>query len=51
MGLYPKGSLKKVKYKHFQTRYFRSFTIDFINFYNNRRIHGSLKFQSPNVAL
>ena len=46
-----------VESEHFQTRYFRSFkevyetTVDFINFYNNRRIHGSLKFQSPKVAL
>ena len=45
-----------VESEHFQTRYFRSFkevyetTVDFINFSNNRRIHGNLKFQSRNTA-
>lgn len=41
----------------FQTRFFNSFkeayekTVEFINFYNQRRIHGSLRFYSPIEAL
>jgi len=41
----------------FQARYFSSFreayekTTEFINFYNNRRIHGSLRFKTPIQAI
>ncbi len=41
----------------FQARYFRTFreayekTTEFIDFYNKRRIHGSLRFQSPFQAI
>lgn len=40
-----------------QTRYFRSYvegysqTVRFINFYNDERVHSSLKYRTPNEAL
>ena len=46
-----------VESEHCQTIFFKNFkeayekTVDFINFYNNRRIYGSLRFQPLKVAL